>query len=670
MIPFLRPIPARVTGERSSKFPEGRGVVEKRIDRKTVVIRTAAGKATVQLRAGTLHEGDPVLLTRIGSELLIHPVTDTARGVGRAGDTVQVDTPPSGQAISDAAQLIARINDILASSTPEWQGDRLAPLLEQLEKAIRAAFIEAQPMRLALNSNEVTTPSAAGLSPHSIHHLLELLGKLEEIATGPIKERAAQVREALMKTPVFSDMPVGSTGSLLLLSPTSSPEPGLYRFDTVAMALEWLSEHREAKDNDRRPPSTGYGDKPVIVKIHYQSERGLVADVLTPRGALLEVEHTLRSEMQSTTLQRMPTEAVTAALDVHGMLPRSLLSELDSALAAYEHKQASNEAGLTGQALRMTLPQVVGLALSSHGTVSTPLAAALTSSAGDIPALVESLSRLIHLQESSLNMPPPPESYAIHEGKMGAGIPRTELVPHLFRALGFDFEAGLVRAAPNGAGDRDDAKSLKQVLLELLKLIETRDTAKGEGEERYLPSETRKGLGEESAGTGIRGRFSPLSLLRRTEGALTRLESLQVLSRPVQSGDGARQVVAFPMKIDGEWTEARVRFVKKRPSKKTKRSSGRYAVTLTVNPSALGEITIAMDYQRGGAFTARLHFERPAVRQWFGKRDHELASALGSLGFGAVHLEMKHSSEHRADESRPSASFEGGEQRGGFSTWG
>jgi hypothetical protein len=157
---------------------------------------------------------------------------------------------------------------------------------------------------------------------------------------------------------------------------------------------------------------------------------------------------------------------------------------------------------------------------------------------------------------------------------------------------------------------------------------------------------------------------------QQVENALARLESLQMLARPVQSADGEQhQVMVLPMRIDDEWAEVRVRFVKKRKGKSGKKGGERYAVSLTVSPSSLGEITVHMDYHRRGAFSVRMDFERPAVRRWFLKRDRDLASALQALGLTSVHLDLARAGERGVDRWMPTEA--GGKAgRRGVDVWG
>ena len=133
----------------------------------------------------------------------------------------------------------------------------------------------------------------------------------------------------------------------------------------------------------------------------------------------------------------------------------------------------------------------------------------------------------------------------------------------------------------------------------------------------------------------------PLDTLKQqVEQVLTRVESMQVLAKQVIFSDSQQQVISLPMKIEGQWTDVVVKFMKKGPSEK-KQSGKNVSVVIHVAPTLLGEITVFMDYSGKKNFSMRMEFEKTSSRQWFENNRAEFSKAIGKFGFSSFKIDMK-----------------------------
>jgi hypothetical protein len=128
-------------------------------------------------------------------------------------------------------------------------------------------------------------------------------------------------------------------------------------------------------------------------------------------------------------------------------------------------------------------------------------------------------------------------------------------------------------------------------------------------------------------------------LRQSAEQALERLEGLQILARPARSSEGEQQVLVLPMHIDGEWTEARVQFVKKRRGK-GKGIRDHYVVVMTVTPRFLGEVTVQLDFHKPKKLAVRIGCEKNGTRTWFAENRQALAEALELGGVQCGQLQV------------------------------
>ncbi|MBD3345327.1 MAG: hypothetical protein GF401_09725 [Chitinivibrionales bacterium] len=179
-----------------------------------------------------------------------------------------------------------------------------------------------------------------------------------------------------------------------------------------------------------------------------------------------------------------------------------------------------------------------------------------------------------------------------------------------------NIEKGMVR---NGeAVFRDMAKNLETLTRELSRHLETAQSE-------------RSNTGEKL----------PLEMFRQNvETALNRFESLQMLARPVTTAEGEQQMLAVPMKIQGEWTDIRVMIVKQHNKGRKKVSQQNYSVVINVAPSFLGEITARIEYLPRKSFNLKLEIENSTTRRWFEKNRGSLSDAFQELGFNFAKIDV------------------------------
>jgi hypothetical protein len=137
-------------------------------------------------------------------------------------------------------------------------------------------------------------------------------------------------------------------------------------------------------------------------------------------------------------------------------------------------------------------------------------------------------------------------------------------------------------------------------------------------------------------------------LKQQVENALTHVESLQVLARQVVVADGQQQVISLPMKIEGQWTDVVVKFLKKNDSGEKKTAENRpVSVAIHVAPAMLGQIDVFMDYSGKTRFSMRMEFEKPSTREWFENNKTDFSAALSKIGFTAFKIDMKEARPRR-----------------------
>jgi gas vesicle protein len=158
-----------------------------------------------------------------------------------------------------------------------------------------------------------------------------------------------------------------------------------------------------------------------------------------------------------------------------------------------------------------------------------------------------------------------------------------------------------------------------------------------------LASEVSKRLDNMASDQDRQQQRGPLDVLKQqVENALTRVESLQVLARQVSVTDGQQQVISLPMKIEGQWTDVVVKFLKKKDPGGNKDAPDKpVSVAIHVSPAMLGQIDVFMDYRGKKRFSMRMEFEKTATRSWFEKNKTDFSAALSQIGFTTFKIDMK-----------------------------
>lgn len=129
-------------------------------------------------------------------------------------------------------------------------------------------------------------------------------------------------------------------------------------------------------------------------------------------------------------------------------------------------------------------------------------------------------------------------------------------------------------------------------------------------------------------------------LKQSVQTALSHLESLQVLARPVATQQGTTQIFALPIKIGSEWTEVTIQLItQEKQTRKKRHGNNRFMVNLDVAPSALGTIHVGIDYQPKLCLNATLAFEDAATNRWFAQHKDALVQSLGNLGIAAPQIQ-------------------------------
>ncbi len=636
MVSQTPPIAASLVSVSNAEVPFDKGVVDKQIDPSTFIIRIPAGDITVRVPEGSLTVGDSVSIAQKGDAVLIAIHSLPLESMTTFGDSVDLQI---GTTMDELMTLLQELQSDLSSSGTDNRFNRL------LESAI-AFFAEkkydASALLLLLTQLKgalfsQTNTTLLSENQESLHRLGTLLTEVTEYfssISGGVKEDSPYV-----------------------VSLTQSPETGLYYLTDREEALKLLVSNSVETEHSVNQMLKAFSDKPIFLYFYESTPGTTKAMAMSYETLLNEIEHILRAEMKSESMQRLDPKLIAALVRQKGRLPLSQLVAIDRLLCSVAGQDKSLI--VRGDALSVSLAQLVAVALEAGDTRIPDFPAALQYIGSRMPDLVNTILTWLDTQKNEVKLVDLKRIlYQSLSAEQFSSVKRDEAIPSLFKHVGFSLEHDLYQAVSNRAGINTDSPSFKLALLLILSYVnnfaEQQDgegiKEKEGGQRAPMFSSAAENLSDSPkssvSDTGAVERDEPASRIsvamvrQQIETVLNRFESLQMLAKPVVSAEGEQQVLILPVHIGDEWSEIRIKFVKERRKKGQNKPPGHITVTLNMTLSLLGEISASMEYKRSKHLRVSLTFDNPLARNWFQKYKKEMCEALNGLDIPAVQLHL------------------------------
>ncbi|MCP4648281.1 MAG: hypothetical protein GY852_11230, partial [bacterium] len=623
MVSQTPPIAASLVTVSNTELPAGKGVVAQQIDAATFILRLPSGEVTVRVPEGSLYPGEQVSVAFSGEDVLIERLSFGTSSASAMRDALELHMGPN---IEELVTLLKDLRDTLARQNSDPHLMRLLEgaiqFFEKKEGDASSLLFLISQLKQELGTNpDIANQSS---SQESIRRIGELLTLLSESQSPPIGKGRAPV-----------------------ITLAGLPEPGLYYVKDRAEASALLGAYAQKGGDTVDTVLNKFTDQPLFIRF-YLSAAGDKKAILMPYAQVLpEIEHMLHGEMKSPIMRHLDPAFVAGTIMQQGNLPVSQLQNLDELLMTLS--VGDQTAIVKEDALAISLPQLVAVSLEAQNSRIPDFHTALTQIGPRIPDLVSTIlqwlesdrmdARLVDLKKILF------ESLSLDTVNTSK---KEEALPDLFRNLGFSFEHELYSAAQKPFSSwvtlQKDSPSFKLALLLILGYLNTVSDGKTSSEgpmagkeggkdifSRTFTGESPQQLKEavRDGNQQIRESASqpriPSAVIRQqVESLLNRLESLQMLAKPVISTEGEQQVLVLPVHVGEEWTEVRIQFVKEHAGRKKGKTARHVAVTLTMALSGLGEITANMEYHTKKSLNITLTFDNRKAVEWFQERRNEL----------------------------------------------
>ncbi len=572
-----------------------------------MILESNGREITVEISdKSELNKGDSVVLVKIGQKLLVHKIPYESSLLS------QMDSLDRGKFITsmDLRSLLTLLSD--------YPDSEINSLAREVINNVRGSILLEE--------------SKIAAAEKLLAHLVESVSK-----DGPQQASKNKLHSELIT--LASLLKLNNQDSTPLKLPGGCFENGFLSFSSSRECRIWLTENGirdiSGEISTSMPVSK---ESNVYIRISGDGADLAAATILNDRQLVAEVKGLL-SRMESSMLRNCNPRLLQDALDGSTSISDRQLQYLDSAVATLERKDGISVLAPATQELSFQhIFNLMKTRISSSAAFSRSIAIALTPSATNLMQKVEFCT---NDPVKAIKLPLSLESGIAWSDKLPSNSFK-DFLSRYMESVGLTLESKLASAFPNEFAQKPE--DLKSKLLRFMHEIQQTQDAKESQEmleegNRYKFFETGKDV--ESASALERMSMTEIAKVRRvTEGMLERIEALQILARPVSTSDGEQQVIAIPLRIGGEWTELRLKILKKKNTGSQGRGKKLYVVTICVCPRELGEVCATIRLENKKHCHISLAFQKQIAHSWFKRRLKPFREALKSLDFAAIRLEM------------------------------
>ncbi len=583
----------------------------------TITISNNGHEITVNLdQKGDLRKGESVILLHFGDKLIIQKLSSDSQQTANA-DSLHRQKILSSE---DLRALLVFLSESSQKKVSTLASEALQKLGESVQPLSSTLFMSAEKLLSCLEKS-VTKSGDDTL-------LLEKTLRSELIALNTV------LRSRAGANPIAFELPADSS------------KKGFFAFPSLQSCRCWLSENG-VRDHPAGILEHVVADDPktpIYVRV-MGNEKSHKAVVLSPSQLHAETRELL-SNMKSTLLRQSHPEMLQHILFDRSSLSEQHLKELDDKL--FRLDKESSAPALSPESLKRSFIQVLHQLKTRVSSNTIPPDSAVYALS---PSACNLLKDLLVLRRYGLIDSILPDIPAITPGQVNSESTSSlgEFLNQYMDRLGITLESKL--AAHATPLEQPKSSDLKSILLQLSDLLEQVNSPKqrreGENVRNEVVNTNQAGL---SAIVENMAAHEMHDLRQLSDKMMNRIEALQFLARPVATAEGEQQVIAVPMRIDGEWTEVRLQVLRKKGASSRKGKKKQYSLNVSVSPRVLGEVSATIYWEESKHCQISIGFEKQSTYNWFDRRKESFRHALQSRGLPVLRLDM-HSLEPAPQQS-------------------
>lgn len=638
----------------SLKFPStsrsfsGKGVVESMADSSTFVIRMASGAITVKVPTDSLVPGETVVVSTSDGAVVIEKQASSPTDIP---DLLELN---HGQKIDELVSVLKDIRSYLIKNVSD---EDLVRMLDNIILYFEKKDIDLASLQLIMNDlTNVIVPK---------------LHDISSAISDSIVERLVDSVFALSKNIDTLLTPLKSLSEIALsqsVSVETSSKPGIYHVEDGKAAIEFLKENGARILPEKVIQLENTRESPLFIKFFEVSGESKKAIVMPVSQTIVEIEHMMRSDVTSRVLQNLNPKIIVETIMQRGALTNEQLQNIDSLLRPLN--VGNSDTLIKNGAMKIVWPQLVSLVLNSELKELMDVKNTITVFGTQMKEMATKISDYLMHNHKDKTFPDImkiiTEKLDLHAKKNKA-----QTLQSLFNSVGFSLESNLSNtASTQNFSMQKESPSLKLALLFILGYLNANEDdgsilQKGTGNKNGLENttqtkemqteltSTRKQTGNNRVSLPAEEinsiKLSTGNIKQQIEAFLGRIESLQILAKPVSTAQGEQQVLVLPVHHNDELTEVRVRFLKEHKKKSGSNSPELISAMVNVDLSGLGEVTAHLEYFVKKSMNLSLMFENKLAKKWFQSHVSDITESLIKCGLPAVHISLFDSHESETD---------------------
>lgn len=431
MIPDSIIVAACTIPESLNSKKTARGIVEKRVDPETVIIKVGQDKIEAKVPEGKLQAGDAVILKVRKDYVLLEKVQIQSEQSSRQPDTFSSEKP-----LYSSKQISSVLNTAIDQLKAEPNNHHLPQRIISVINAMKSGISDNQ--REALRK-AVTAAADPGNSPAEIQsRRQELINLLESI------------EKEIVKSP-----PVKGSEKLIILEiPDRNIPEGLYKFSGKEDLQAFLQRKGiQIPDPGNTHNGSAESRKDLYLRT-FPSDSGTTAILLDKMGSVGELESWTRG-FSSSAMQSIPVRVFEQILSSVGKIDLSALNQIDAILQSAQYTLPQSRAG-SEAAQAASVAQWLQTALE-NSSILTEITMRPPVSASTVAIQLEEINR--SLSDDSIHHLTTPEQIAVTDKILESRDNRADFLTKLMQKIGYNFENKIAASENVKIGDKPDLKS-------------------------------------------------------------------------------------------------------------------------------------------------------------------------------------------------------------------
>ncbi|MCP3681743.1 MAG: hypothetical protein GY861_03545, partial [bacterium] len=442
MINDLAQIIAQVYDPNKIGKLQGEGVVEKKLDNSTYLLRFSSGKIKVTVTSGTLTPDTTVQVKKQGDKVILQPVSPQRN----TQDQIAFSETKQGNRVNRAThELLSIITNNTSIQKESSEKQDYANIVKKL-----SAALQNNPKLLQL-SNEM----------HEIAK--KIIPSSSQISQAPDQQTLSSMKALVLSTEQkLIELCCKQQNSIKLTIPV---QQGFSYFASGKEAIDWLTLTQPEIDKSTLDKLAISKSEPVIIQTVTTGKGESVAIVMNKDEGAVLLDAFIHNDAKNPLWEAVPTDLLLSVMESKGSISKDTIESIDRILQFYNSASQTQQVPSANDK-KDVVQQWIAQMFDSNTAQKALSSFTPVNTAGDIALDLE--------QNVEKTLPKTDPLSDIIKNVLTTTIkkpdlPKAEIISNAIDKMGYNFEKELAKAATSESVDKKElTNSVKAQLLSLL----------------------------------------------------------------------------------------------------------------------------------------------------------------------------------------------------------